>query len=183
MNKTDKATCPHRTYILVGKWGTDGKQSSKSILKFWSWKCYGENKTDEWVKRSDQRWSFEGANNWVRHFRGSIPGKENSACQVLGWELISKFQKWGKIFFRATVWFSLGSVWFISDPRPKPICMAELNNLVTSDPCAGALRMSRTHLGFILSFLSNVCIWNLPVVPLEGSIGHSNERASRQEML
>lgn len=156
MNKLGKDTCPHRLYIW---WGEGGwLQTNNQLNQYLSSDnetFYGENKTDKWMRGWEQRWSLEGANTWVRNFGGKH-SRQREQWVLSPWVGID-FQvprNKAKKLSRATVQFPLGSVGFALDPRYKPICMAGLNNPVNSDPCAWALRMSSTHLGFVYSFFS-----------------------------
>lgn len=162
--KQIKVTYVHRMYILMKKGELIiSKKLSKSILKIISGSGkYRESKaeTNKWgdavrdhlLKMSRFELIFE---LWVRNSREKHSRQREQ--WVLDSELTSMFQR-----VKVRTIF-LGSVWFISDPRHKPVCMATLNNLMNSDPHAWALWLSSTHLGFVYVFLPVEWhpIWNL----------------------
>lgn len=122
------------------------------------------------MKGWNQWWFLEGVNSWVRNFweKHSRQREEWVPNPWVGIDFHVPRHE-ATIFLKPPVQFSLGSVCFISEPRCKPICMAGLNNLMNSDLCAWALRMSSTPLDFVYLFilLNVICIWNMSSIDLK----------------
>lgn len=148
-------------YILVRKGRLIiNKKSSKSILKIISCSrnCYGKSKTEANEWGASVREHFLGMPTfalmlelWVRNYKEKYSRQKEQRMQSPRVRMNFHIPgNKGRFVFRANVPFSLGSIWFISDPRHKPVCMAGLNNLVNSDPRCLGIKVVKYPFGFCL---------------------------------